>query len=75
MQYMDDDNLSDLVARHKDRKGALLPLLHDIQHAFGCVDAEAEAAVAKALNLSRAEVHGVVSLSRPPRQRQDGRLI
>jgi formate dehydrogenase subunit gamma len=61
MQYMDDDTLSDLVARHTDRKGALLPMLHDIQHAFGCIDAEAEAAVAKALNLSRAEVHGVVS--------------
>jgi formate dehydrogenase subunit gamma len=36
-------------------------MLHDIQHAFGCIDAAAEKAVAAALNLSRAEVHGVVS--------------
>jgi formate dehydrogenase subunit gamma len=53
--------LNDIIARHRGRKGALLPMLHDIQHAFGCIDAKAEAEVAKALNLSRAEVHGVVS--------------
>jgi formate dehydrogenase subunit gamma len=58
---MDGDRLSDIIAAHAGRKGALLPILHDIQHAFGCVDAQAEAQVAKALNLSRAEVHGVVS--------------
>lgn len=39
----------------------LLPILHAVQEEFGCIDAEAEAAVAAALNLSRAEVHGVVS--------------
>ena len=32
-----------------------------MQAEFGCVDAAAEAAIAHALNLSRAEVHGVVS--------------
>lgn len=53
--------LSEIVAAHAGRKGALLPILHDIQRAFGCIDAHAEAEVAKALNLSRAEVHGVVS--------------
>jgi formate dehydrogenase subunit gamma len=58
---MDGNRLSDIIAAHQGRKGALLPILHDIQHAFGCVDAKAEAEVAKALNLSRAEVHGVVS--------------
>jgi formate dehydrogenase subunit gamma len=39
----------------------LLPILHEIQKAFGCVDPAAEAAIAHELNLSRAEVHGVVS--------------
>ncbi len=58
---MKDDRLSEILAAHQGRKGALLPILHDIQHVFGCVDAAAEAEVAKALNLSRAEVHGVVS--------------
>lgn len=42
-------------------QGQLLHILHAIQAEFGCVDAAAERAVAQALNLSRAEVHGVVS--------------
>ena len=50
-----------ILAAHKDQEGPLLPILHDVQHEFGCVDAEAEAEIALALNLSRAEVHGVVS--------------
>lgn len=54
-------NLSEIIAEHVDREGPLLPILHDVQQAFGCVDAETEAAIARALNLSRAEVHGVVS--------------
>ncbi len=53
--------LNDIIAEHAGRKGALLPMLHAIQHAFGCIDSNAEAEVAKALNLTRAEVHGVVS--------------
>lgn len=39
----------------------MLPILHDVQRAFGCIDREAESQIAAALNLSRAEVHGVVS--------------
>ncbi|WP_219893557.1 NAD(P)H-dependent oxidoreductase subunit E [Aquisediminimonas profunda] len=58
---MQKANLAEIIDAHAGRKGALLPILHDIQAAFGCIDANAEAAVAKALNLSRAEVHGVVS--------------
>ena len=58
---MNTNDLERILAAHAGRKGALLPILHDVQHAYGCVSAEAEAAIAKALNLSRAEVHGVVS--------------
>lgn len=54
-------DLSEIIARHAHREGALLPICHDVQAAFGCIDAAAEAAIAHALNLSRAEVHGVVS--------------
>ena len=53
--------IGEIIADHADKEGPLLPILHDVQHAFGCVDAEAEAVIAKALNLSRADVHGVVS--------------
>ena len=55
------ERLDAIISAHAGKAGALLPVLHDVQHAFGCVDAAAEAAIAEALNLSRAEVHGVVS--------------
>lgn len=53
--------IGDIIAAHQGREGPLLPILHDVQAAFGCVDAAAEAVIAHALNLSRADVHGVVS--------------
>ncbi len=53
--------LGEIIAAHAASEGPLLPILQDVQAAFGCVDAGAEAAIAEALNLSRAEVHGVVS--------------
>lgn len=54
-------DLAVILARHAGREGALLPILHEVQAAFGCISPEAERAIAAALNLSRAEVHGVVS--------------
>ena len=56
-----DERLAEICAEHAALEGPLLPILHAVQAAFGCVDDEAERAIAKALNLSRAEVHGVVS--------------
>ena len=53
--------MAEIVAGHAGREGPLLPILHDVQAEFGCVDAESEALIANALNLSRADVHGVVS--------------
>jgi formate dehydrogenase subunit gamma len=58
---MNGSDLDAIIAEHVGRKGALLPMLRAVQEAFGCIDPAAEAAIAKALNLSRAEVHGVVS--------------
>ncbi len=43
------------------REGALLPILHDVQGAFGHVSEAAIRIIAADLNLTRAEVHGVVS--------------
>ncbi len=45
----------------KDKPGALLPILHGVQNALGYVPTECVPTIAKALNLSRAEVHGVIS--------------
>jgi formate dehydrogenase subunit gamma len=58
---MDLIELDRIIAEHAPRPGALLPLLHAVQERFGCVPPQAEATIARALNLSRAEVHGVVS--------------
>ena len=56
-----DQRIGEIVAEHHRREGALLPILHAVQAEFGCVDGDSEALVAHALNLSRADVHGVVS--------------
>lgn len=55
------DRIGEIVAEHASREGPLLPILHAIQAEFGCVSDEAEAGVAHLLNLSRGEVHGIVS--------------
>jgi formate dehydrogenase subunit gamma len=50
-----------IVAEHKGRPGPLLEVLHAIQSALGFVPAMAVPVVAQELNLSRAEVHGVIT--------------
>ncbi|MGE4045492.1 MAG: formate dehydrogenase subunit gamma, partial [Acetobacteraceae bacterium] len=46
-----------------------------LQHAFGCIPAEAVPMVASALNLSRAEVHGIVSFYHEFRRKPPGRHV
>ena len=53
--------LREILADHAGQAGALLPILHKTQAVLGCVDSDAERTIAEALNVSRAEVHGVVS--------------
>jgi len=53
--------LDEIIASHSGQEGPLLPILHDVQAEFGCVDEDTKRIIAKALNLTRAEVHGVVS--------------
>ena len=57
----EQQSISDLVGQYKDLPGALLPLLHAIQGDVGYVPDSAVPTIAKGLNLSRAEVHGVIS--------------
>ncbi len=60
-QAWDANLASGIIAEHAGREGATLPILHALQHAFGYVPKAAVPMVADALNLSRAEVHGVVT--------------
>jgi len=50
-----------LIEERKNTPGALLPILHALQDAFGYIDRAAIAPTAEALNISKADVHGVVS--------------
>ncbi|SIR63750.1 formate dehydrogenase subunit gamma [Pseudacidovorax sp. RU35E] len=51
----------EIVARHALQRGGLLPALHDVQDTLGCVPPEVVGEIALGFNLSRAEVHGVIS--------------
>ena len=61
MSVPTEDVIAEILRRHEGRKGALLPILNDVQAALGHVPAAAVPQIAGALNLSRAEVHGVVT--------------
>lgn len=57
----DTARIEALLARYRDVPGPLIELLHAVQHEFGHVPPQAVPLIARGLNLSRAEVHGVVS--------------
>ena len=63
------------LASHRDQPGALLPLLHAVQDALGYVPSEAVPMIARALDLSRAEVHGVISYYHFFRSEPPGRQV
>jgi formate dehydrogenase subunit gamma len=67
------DTVRAVVAAHGAQRGALLPILHAIQAELGCVPAEAVPALAEELNLSRADVHGVVTFYHDFRREPAGR--
>ena len=64
-----------LIAQHKGLPGALLPLLHAIQDEFGYVPEESYLSISKALALSVAEVHGVVTFYHHFRSHPAGKHI
>ncbi|HLY97117.1 MAG TPA: NAD(P)H-dependent oxidoreductase subunit E [Sideroxyarcus sp.] len=67
--------LQAIFAKHQGRAGALLPILHDIQHELGHVPEDAVPLIARELNLSRAEVHGVITYYHHFRQTPPGKHV
>ena len=57
----DDAQARELIAANSAEPGAALPILHALQGRFGYIDDSAIPAIADALNVSKAEIHGVVS--------------
>ena len=75
MPAWNEAQATDIIRRHAGREGALLPILHDVQATFGHVPAAAVPIIAHALNLTRAEVHGVVSFYHDFRDKPAGRHV
>ena len=70
-----DDEISAVIGPLTKLPGALLPILHALQDRFGYVPENAVPLVAKALNLSRAEVHGTITYYHHFRQHPAGRHV
>jgi len=67
--------LQEVLARHANEEGALLPILHELQDRLGHVPPDAVPEIANALNLSRAEVHGVITYYHHFRSEPTGRHV
>lgn len=72
---VDSLKIDTLIAQHQDLPGALMPLLHAIQDSIGYVPESGYAPIAKALKLSIAEVHGVVTFYHHFRTHKPGRHV
>src|SRR5215469_13967013 len=69
------ERAEEIIEAHKDSAGSALPILHELQQEFGYIDRAAVPLVAQALNLSRAEVHGVVSFYHDFREAPPGQHV
>jgi NADH:ubiquinone oxidoreductase subunit E len=57
----DPDVVASVISERRHLDGLLMPVLHGVQDALGWVPPEAVGQIAQTLNLSRAEVHGVIT--------------
>ena len=69
------ERTAQIIREHKAVEGPLLPILHALQETFGYIDQAAEPILAEALNISRAEVHGVVTFYHDFRHAPAGRHV
>ena len=69
----DEGRALEIIAGLARLEGAMLPMLHALQEAFGYLDQRVVPLVAQALNVSRAEVHGVISFYHDFRDAPAGR--
>ena len=67
--------LREIIEAHLGLEGPLMPILHAVQHEWGHIPEPAIPVIASALNLGRAEVHGVVSFYHDFRKEPAGRVV
>ena len=72
---VDLDQVKSIIQKYQALPGAMLPVLHAIQDALGYVPSSTVPLIAEQLNLSRAEVHGVISFYHHFRQQPAGRHL
>jgi formate dehydrogenase subunit gamma len=69
------DEIAAIVAGHKGRRAPLIEILHEVQRVLGFVPDAAVPVIATGLNLTRAEVHGVVTFYHHFRRTAPGRSV
>lgn len=69
------ETVNTIVEAGRNMAGALLPILHEIQYALGYIPPGSVSIIAEGLNLSRAEVHGVISFYHHFRSEPAGRHV
>jgi len=69
------DEIRRIVEAHLHLEGSLLPILHALQEAFGHVPEAATPVIVSALNISKAELHGVISFYHDFRDHPAGRHV
>lgn len=67
--------VSEIIVEHEGLEGPLLPILHAVQAEFGHVPDAALPQIARALNISRADIHGVTSFYHDFRDHAAGRHV
>ncbi|HKX55874.1 MAG TPA: formate dehydrogenase subunit gamma [Xanthomonadales bacterium] len=70
-----EETIGKIVSDHAGQIGALMPVLHAVQEHFGYVPEAAVPLLASQLNLSRAEVHGVIGFYHDFRSQPAGRHL
>ena len=69
------ERAAEIIGERRGEEGAALPILHALQETFGHVPEAAVPMLAEALNLSRAEIHGVVTFYHDFRREPAGRHV
>jgi formate dehydrogenase subunit gamma len=70
-----EDKAQEIIDARRSERGPMIEILHDLQDVFGYLDDRALVQVATTLNVTRAEVHGVVSFYHDFRRTPAGRTV
>jgi NADH-quinone oxidoreductase E subunit len=72
---VDFNKLAGIIEKHKDRKWSLIPLLQEVQEAFGYIPPETIEPIAEALSMAPSQVQGVITFYAGFSLKQKGRNV